>query len=58
MNTMVEISKKLLGEQIKLLRIRNGLSASELADKIGLSRSALSMLENGHRGISIERAKK
>ena len=55
---MVEINKKLLGERIKLLRTQNGLSASELADKIGLSRSALSMVENGHRGVSTIMAKK
>ncbi len=55
---MVEINKKLLGQRIKFLRTQNGLSATQLADKIGLSRPALSMVENGNRGVSIEMAKK
>ncbi len=55
---MVMINKELLGKRIKQLRVQKGLSASELAKRIGLSRPALSLVETGKRGISIEIAKK
>lgn len=38
-----------IGSRIKVLRIKRGLSATALADKLGISRSIISKYENNHR---------
>lgn len=43
---------------IKTLREKFGFSQEELAEKIGLSRSAIAMIENGTNQLSITNAKK
>lgn len=42
------------GNRIKKLRIKNGLSQTELADKTGVSEQAISFYENGKRHPKIE----
>lgn len=42
------------GNRIKELRIKNGLSQTELADKTGVSEQAISFYENGKRHPKIE----
>lgn len=39
---------RLLGEKIKELRMKRGLTITDLAKKTGLSRVLLSKIENGH----------
>jgi len=46
--------QKRLGEKIKSLRGRVGLSQENLAEKFGISRVSLSQIENGDRKISAE----
>lgn len=41
-------------DELKKLRKRDGLSQAELADKIGVSRSTISMYENGQREPDFE----
>ena len=42
-----------IGKAIKLCRTQRGLSQVELAEKIGISVSYLSLVENGKRDIKI-----
>jgi len=51
---MVNNFQKELGERIKILRGRIGLSQENLAKKFGISRVSLSQIENGDRKISAE----
>lgn len=47
-------SQKQIGEKIKRLREIAELSQEELAEKIGLSRVAISQLEGGNRGLEVQ----
>lgn len=43
---------------IKTLREKHGMSQEELATKLGLSRAAISMIENGSNELTVKNAKK
>lgn len=43
-----------IGNAIKSLRVREGLTQGELAKKLKISRSAIGMYENGEREPSVE----
>lgn len=43
---------------VKTLREKQGLSQEELASKIGLTRSAVAMIENGSNKLTVDNAKK
>jgi transcriptional regulator with XRE-family HTH domain len=45
---------KSLGDKIAILRKEAGMTQQQLAEKIGISRSALVKIENSQRAISIE----
>jgi len=42
-----------LGENIKLARLRRKLSAEQVAERAGISRSTLSFIEKGYEGVGI-----
>lgn len=42
-----------LGENIKLARLRRRLSAEQVAERAGISRSTLNFIEKGYEGVSI-----
>lgn len=42
-----------LGEDIKLARLRRKLSAEQVAERAGISRSTLNFIEKGYEGVSI-----
>lgn len=42
-----------LGENIQLARLRRKLSANQVADRAGMSRSTLVKIEQGHPGVGI-----
>jgi transcriptional regulator with XRE-family HTH domain len=44
---------KALGEQVKLARLRRDLSAQQVAERAGISRSTLSRLETGDSGVEL-----
>ena len=46
--------EQLMGTRIKNLRKEKKMSQEELASKLGISRSYLTKIENGQRGLSIE----
>jgi transcriptional regulator with XRE-family HTH domain len=48
---MTKITPKKLGERIKGLRIEAGLSQSDIATKMGLSRQAIGQIETGDRTV-------
>lgn len=55
---MTTISQKKLGLRLKDLREQYSLSQAEMAQKIGLSRAAISEIERGNRGVeAVELAK-
>lgn len=43
---------------LKDMRTTNGLSTYDVADKIGISQSLYSSIENGSRNVSVSNAKK
>lgn len=43
-----------LGEDISIWRKLLGLTAQQVADRAGISRSTLTKLESGHGGVSLE----
>jgi len=43
-----------LGERIRRLKITRGLSQVELGERTDLSESAISMIERGLRGVSMQ----
>lgn len=43
---------------VKALREKQGLSQEELSSKIGLTRSAVAMIENGSNKLTVDNAKK
>ena len=42
-----------LGENLRLARLRRKLSAEQVAERAGVSRSTLHLMENGSAGISL-----
>jgi transcriptional regulator with XRE-family HTH domain len=48
-----KLSQKQIGERIAGLRKRKGLSQEDLAKSVGISRSSLTQIELGNRGIDI-----
>ena len=44
---------KILGLNIKIARLNANLSQEQLAEKIGVSRETISMLENGNQNTSV-----
>jgi len=42
-----------LGENLRLARLRRKLSAEQVAERAGISRSTLHLMENGSAGISL-----
>jgi transcriptional regulator with XRE-family HTH domain len=46
--------KKSLGETIKLLRVANRISATDLADKISVKKSYVSLIESDTRRPSVD----
>lgn len=42
-----------LGENLKLARLRRQLSAEQVAERAGISRSTLYFIEKGYEGVSI-----
>lgn len=51
---LMGLNSNSFGNRIKELRIKNGLSQTELADKTGVSEQAISFYENGKRHPKIE----
>lgn len=47
--------ENILGERVRALRKARGWKQAELGEKIGLSHKAISTLESGSRGISVEK---
>ena len=47
--------QNVLGERIYQLRKANGLSQKELGEAIGLSHKAISTLESGTRGTTVDK---
>lgn len=54
-NILPDTTKRLaiLGEQIKLARLRRGLSASLVAERAGISRSSLWKVESGNPAVAM-----
>lgn len=52
------IDKLRIGKQLKELRLSRGWRQVEVADKIGLSRSAISNIEAGKRALTLDTLKK
>ena len=44
-----------LGENLKLARLRRKLSAQQVAERAGIGRSTLHLMENGSPGTSLSR---
>lgn len=54
MKIEVPFSRKSLGAAIKFTRFKRGLSQGELAESLGVTRTAVTEMENGNRNVSIE----
>lgn len=52
------INNKTIGKKIKELRMSRGWKQLELADKMGLSRPAISNIESGKRSLTLSTLKK
>ena len=50
--------KKVTGLDLKILRIRAGLKQLEVAQKVGMHPTALSLIENGWRPLTPELAER
>lgn len=46
--------RKKLGYKIRLLREQQGFSQGDLAYRVGINRSYLSEVENGHRNLTVD----
>ena len=53
-----ELSKKEIGERIANLRSKKGFSQQDLAKNIAISRSSLTQIELGNRGVSLSEMQK
>lgn len=51
----MKVDQRRVGSAIRLIRKSRGLTQPELARKVGVTVNYLSLLENGLRGISIEK---
>ena len=51
-------AKKTIGQNIKRLRKRNGWTQRDVAEKVGLSRSAISQIELGQVDVNFTKLKK
>ncbi len=51
---MVDI-KTIIGKNVKLYRRLQGMTLDQLASKIGIKKSYLSLIENGKKNISVEK---
>ena len=47
--TETDLAKGIIGSNIRLMRKQRGITQAELADKLGVSTSAITMYETGHR---------
>lgn len=54
-DTVPELSSQKIGHKIRDLREERGLSQKDLADKLNMTRSAISKVEHGTRKITLER---
>ena len=52
------INNKQIGHKLKELRISRGWRQSEVADKVGLSRPAISNIESGKRALTLSTLKR
>lgn len=52
------MNKETIGKQLQELRKSRGWRQLEVADKVGLSRSAISNIEAGHRALTLSTLKK
>lgn len=52
------IDKERIGKQLKELRLARGWRQVEVADKVGLSRTAISNIEAGKRALTLSTLKK
>lgn len=52
------IDKKKIGKQLKELRLSRGWRQVEVAEKVGLSRSAISNIEAGKRALTLSTLKR
>lgn len=52
------IDKKKIGQQLKELRVSRGWRQTELSDRIGLSRPAISNIESGKRALTLSTLQK
>lgn len=50
----IECGRRLVGRNIRRLRLERELSQADLADMAGINRAYLSTVENGKRNISID----
>ena len=50
---MIEV-KKIVGEAIKNLRLEAGMSQEQLADRCGLKRTYIGIVERGGKAITVE----
>ena len=54
----VRAYRKTLGKKIKILRDLSGLTQAQLAEAIEYSEKYLSAVENGHKGMKMQKLKK
>jgi len=52
------VSFKEVGERVRAIRLANELTQAELAKKLGTTQTALSEIERGNRGISLQQVVK
>jgi transcriptional regulator with XRE-family HTH domain len=50
----ITINKKNIGERVRALRVRRGLTQVDLAKQLGASQSNISELERGIRGLTVQ----
>ena len=51
----MDIDYKLIGERIKIVRLKNKLTQEDLAEKLGISTAFLSRIERGSSQINLKR---
>ena len=50
----MDIYYKKMGEKLKIIRVQKGLSQQDVADRLGLTRSAIGFYEAGKRTVDIK----